>query len=86
MSAFAVDDGVATPRLLVINTSKVRIDGEGTVDLGNERYNLALKSKSKQFSLFALGGPFVIVGLLRDPSVEPAVEPIAARVGVAAAL
>lgn len=86
VSAFTVVNGIVTPRVLVIDTSKVRIDGEGTVDLGNERYNLALKSKSKQFSLFALRGPIVVGGSLRDPSVGPAVGPIAARVGVAAGL
>ncbi len=86
VSAFAIGDGVIAPRLLVIDTSRVRIDGEGTVDLGRERYDLALKSKSKQFSLFALRGPIVIGGSLRDPTVAPSVAPIATRVGIAAGL
>ena len=70
----------------MIDTSRVRIDGEGTIDLANEKYNLVLKSKSKQFSMFALRGPIVVGGSLRDPTVGPSVAPIAARVGVAVGL
>lgn len=86
VSAFSIGDGVVRPRLLVVDTSRVRIDGEGTVDLAKERYALVLRSKSKQFSIFALRGPIVIGGSLRDPTVAPSVAPIAARVGVAAGL
>jgi uncharacterized protein involved in outer membrane biogenesis len=86
VSAFAIDDGLVRPRVLVIDTSRVRIDGEGTVDLAHEKYALVLKAKSKQFSIFALRGPIVIGGSLRAPTAAPSVAPIAARVGVAAGL
>jgi len=86
VSAFALNDGLVRPRLLVIDTSRVRIDGEGTIDLAHEKYALMLKAKSKQFSIFALRGPIVIGGSLRDPTVGPSVAPIAARVGVAVGL
>jgi hypothetical protein len=71
---------------MVIDTSRERIDGEGTIDLAHEKYALVLKAKSKQFSIFALRGPIVIGGSLRNPTVGPSVAPIAARVGVAAGL
>ena len=67
VSAFAIADGLVRPRLLVIDTSRVRIDGEGTIDLAHEKYALLLKAKSKQFSMFALRGPIAIGGSLRDP-------------------
>jgi hypothetical protein len=86
VSAFAIGDGLVRPRLLVIDTSRVRIDGEGTIDLAQEKYALVLKARSKQFSIFALRGPIVIGGSLRDPTAGPSVAPIAARVGVAAGL
>ena len=86
VSAFGIGDGLVRPRLLVIDTSRVRIDGEGSIDLAKENYALVLKAKSKQFSIFALRGPIVIGGSLRDPTVAPSVAPIAARVGVAAGL
>jgi uncharacterized protein involved in outer membrane biogenesis len=86
VSAFGINNGLVRPRLMVIDTSRVRIDGEGTIDLAHEKYALVLKAKSKQFSIFALRGPIVIGGSLRDPTVAPSVAPIAARVGVAAGL
>ena len=67
VSAFAVGDGVVQPRLLVIDTSRVRIDGEGTIDLVDEKYDLVLKSKSKQFSMFALRGPIMIERIAARP-------------------
>lgn len=85
-SSFAVDNGTVTPRLLVIDTSAVRIDGDGSIDLDAERYNLRLQAKSKKFSIFALRGPIAIGGTLKHPTVGPAVAPIAVRVGIAAGL
>jgi uncharacterized protein involved in outer membrane biogenesis len=73
VSAFGIDDGLVRPRLMVIDTSRERIDGEGTIDLAHEKYALVLKAKSKQFSIFALRGPIVIGGSLRNPTVGPSV-------------
>lgn len=86
VSQFAIGKGLLRPRILVVDTTRVRIDGSGTVDLANEKYDLLLQSKSKQFSVFALRGPIIVGGSLRDPTVAPSVAPIAARVGVAAGL
>ena len=86
VTSFAIDDGTVTPQLLVVDTSAVRIDGEGTIDLDNEALAITLKAKSKQFSIFALRGPIVVGGTLKRPTVGPTVAPIAARVGVAAGL
>jgi uncharacterized protein involved in outer membrane biogenesis len=85
-TSFAVERGKVDPRFLVVDTSAVRIDGDGLVDLDTERLDLVLKSKSKKFSIFALRGPIVIGGTLRQPTAGPSVGPIAARVGVAAGL
>ncbi len=86
VTSFAIADGTVMPRFLVIDTSAVRVDGEGTIDLETEVPELTLKAKSKKFSIFALRGPIVVGGTLKHPTVGPAVAPIAARVGVAAAL
>lgn len=85
-TSFAVERGKVDPRFLVVDTSAVRIDGDGLVDLDTERLDLVLKSKSKKFSIFALRGPIVVGGTLRHPTAGPSVGPIAARVGVAAGL
>ena len=86
VTSFAIEDGVVDPHFLVIDTSAVRIDGDGTIDLENERPALTLRAKSKQFSIFALRGPIFVGGTLKHPTVGPTVAPIAARVGVAAGL
>lgn len=78
--------GVMTPDLLVIDTSAVVITGEGTVDFRDEKYDLALKAKSKRPSLLALRGPIVIHGTFKTPVVGPAMGPVAARVGAAIGL
>jgi uncharacterized protein involved in outer membrane biogenesis len=86
VTAFAIDDGQVKPRVFTVDTSAVRIDGEGSIDLDHETIGLDLHSQSKKFSLFALRGPIVIGGTLRHPTASPAPGPIAARVGVAAGL
>jgi len=85
-TSYSIERGKLDPRFLVVDTSAVRIDGDGLVDLGTERLDVVLKSKSKKFSFFALRGPIVVGGTLRHPTAGPSVGPIAARVGVAAGL
>lgn len=70
----------------VAHADGVGIGARRPIDLGTEQYDLALKSRSKQFSLFALRGPILVGGSLRDPTVGPSVAPVAMRVGVAAGL
>jgi uncharacterized protein involved in outer membrane biogenesis len=86
VTSFAIDDGQVEPKVFTIDTSAVRIEGEGSIDLDDETIDLDLHSQSKKFSLFALRGPIVIGGSLRHPTAKPAVGPVAARVGVAAGL
>lgn len=78
--------GIMTPDLFVIDTSAVVITGEGAVDFRDEKYDLALKAKSKRPSLLALRGPIVIRGTFKSPVVGPAMGPVTARVGAAVGL
>jgi uncharacterized protein involved in outer membrane biogenesis len=86
VTTFAIDKGHVVPNVFTVDTSAVRIEGDGSIDLGDEQYDLTLHSKSKKFSVFALRGPIHIGGSLRNPDVRPEAAPIAARVGVAAGL
>ncbi|MEF8701308.1 MAG: AsmA family protein [Candidatus Accumulibacter sp. UW20] len=81
----AVKRGVMVARTLVADTTAVHIEGEGSVDLRAENYDLVLRAKSKQASL-ALRGPIVVAGSFRQPQVSPAPGPVAARLGAAVAL
>ena len=82
----AANNGVVSTKSLVIDTSAEKIFGEGSVDFGEEQYDVRLKAQSKQPSLLALRGPIVIGGTFKSPQVHPAIGQIVARVGSAVAL
>ena len=83
---FQANEGVVTPRSLIIDTDAVNIVGTGTIDFRNELYDLHLKSASKRPSPLALRGPIVIKGAFKKPYVGPDVGPLAGRVAGAVAL
>ena len=72
VGSFHAQAGVMTPDLFVVDTSAVVIDGDGSVDFRDEKYDFALKAKSKRPSLLALRGPIVIGGTFKTPVVGPA--------------
>ena len=86
VAAFHAKDGVATPDLLVVDSTAEVITGDGSVDFRQERYNLRLKGDSKRASLLALRGPIVIGGTFKVPVVSPSLGQVAARVGAAVGL
>jgi uncharacterized protein involved in outer membrane biogenesis len=86
VAALHAKDGVMTPDLFVVDTTAELITGDGSIDFGNEQYDLHLKADSKDPSLLALKGPIVIGGTFNAPVVRPAVGPVVARVGAAIGL
>ena len=86
VAAFHAKDGIATPDLLVVDSTAEVITGEGSVDFRQERYNLRLKGDSKRVSLLALRGPIVIDGTFKVPVVRPSLGQVVARVGAAVGL
>jgi uncharacterized protein involved in outer membrane biogenesis len=83
---FNVKQGRMVARTLLADTTAVSIEGEGSVDLRAENYDLVLRAKAKQASPLALRGPIVVSGSFRQPQVAPALGPVAARLGAAVAL
>jgi len=78
--------GVMTPDLFVVDTSAELITGTGSVDFGEEKYDLHLKANSKTPSILALKGPVVIGGTFKTPAVRPEIGPVAARIGASVGL
>jgi hypothetical protein len=74
------------PDLMVIDTTAVTINGDGSIDFRDEKYDLHLKAHSKKPSLVALRGPIVIGGTFKTPAIHPEVGPVAARLSAAAGL
>jgi uncharacterized protein involved in outer membrane biogenesis len=78
--------GILSTRTLILNTSDNIVQGSGDVDLRNETLDYHLKTEAKHFSIGTLPAPINITGPFKDPSIKPAVLPLAARAGAAAAL
>jgi hypothetical protein len=68
---FEIEGGVATARVLALDTGEIVMLGEGQVDLVRERYDLTVKPKVKQQSLVAVTIPLDITGPLNHPKVSP---------------
>jgi uncharacterized protein involved in outer membrane biogenesis len=83
---FAVRNGVLQAQNVVFDTDVVRVNGSGTIDLGPETIDLALKGDSKRFRITHLLLPITIKGHLRDPKIGVAPAMTVAQGGVAAAL
>ena len=69
---FGVTDGIMETNALVLDTDITRITGSGTIDLGEEKLNLTLKSDTKVTTPDALRGPIYIRGTFANP--EPSVD------------
>jgi uncharacterized protein involved in outer membrane biogenesis len=79
VSDFTLKDGQVNTNALLLATSEANILGAGTVDLTQEKLNLALRTEATHFSIGSLSTPINITGTLKNPSVLPAAGPLAAR-------
>ena len=83
---FAVKDGVMAPKALVFDTSELRLNGNGVIDLEDERLDLTFKARNKTFSPLSLRSPFYVRGTFKQPSVHPDYVKIGLRAAAAAVL
>jgi uncharacterized protein involved in outer membrane biogenesis len=86
VASFGVANGQMVPQLLVVDTSAVTINGEGSIDFREEKYDLHLKASSKKASVLALRGPIVVGGTFKAPVIHPEPAALTARLGAAAGL
>ncbi|MSO89738.1 MAG: AsmA family protein [Rhodospirillaceae bacterium] len=84
VTRFDVANGVATSRALILDTARITVRGEGTVNLANERLDLTVTPRPKEASLLSLAVPVRIGGTLGSPSFLPDAASVAR--GVAGAL
>lgn len=71
VTRFAIANGVAQSRGIVLDTPGATMLGSGTIDLHSERLNLHLDTQSKQINLANLAVPLNVGGTLSKPSVTP---------------
>jgi uncharacterized protein involved in outer membrane biogenesis len=86
VGVFDAADGVLAARTLLLDTSHVRIEGEGKIDLMREEMDIELTQHSKHLTIGALKTPIEITGPLTSRTARLKPGPLLARGGVAAAL
>jgi AsmA family protein len=86
VASFGVANGEMVPNLMVIDTTAVTVNGDGSINFRDEKYDLHLKARSKKASLLALRGPIVVGGTFKAPAIHPDAGQLAARLGAAAGL
>ncbi|HEY4371268.1 MAG TPA: AsmA family protein [Burkholderiales bacterium] len=84
--AFDVKDGQAKSNMLVIDTAETRIDGQGTIDLKNEKFNITFSPKPKHPGILSLRTPITVYGSFRHPDYTLDKKMLALRAGGALAL
>jgi uncharacterized protein involved in outer membrane biogenesis len=83
---FALTDGLVNTKTFLLATKEANILGSGTINLDDEKLNLAMRTQATHFSIGSLSTPINIGGTLKNPSVLPAAGPLAARVAPSIAL
>jgi hypothetical protein len=68
---FEIDKGVATARILALDTGEIVMLGTGQIDLVQERYDIHIEPKVKGRSILAVTTPLDIRGPLSHPKVSP---------------
>ncbi len=71
---------------LVLDTAKVNIAGQGSVNFTDESLHLRLESQSKGFSLVSLRGPILVTGTLLKPKFKPDTSKVVPRGALALGL
>lgn len=66
---FDLRDGMLTHEALLIDTSRMRVLGEGRVDFDSERLDFRLAPKAKSAQFFSLATPIAATGTLTDPKI-----------------
>jgi len=67
---FQVEEGVMKPDTLIVDSSRSRVFGKGTIDLPADQIKLRLKPRPKHRNLINLATPVDIRGSLADPNVR----------------
>jgi hypothetical protein len=81
LSRFEIRDGVAVSRAMLVDTDRIVVAGNGTVDLRTEALDLKLVPRPKEASLVSLGLPILIRGTLTSPIASPDRRVVATKVG-----
>lgn len=77
---FDIAGGIADATVLMVDSERVTVGGEGTIDLAAQTLDMRLVPQPKDPSLFSLATPILLTGPLADP--RPAPDPVAIAKGL----
>lgn len=83
---FDVKEGRGKSTLFLIDTEQTQVLGSGSFDLENERFDLTVAPKPKEFGLLSLRTPVRLYGTFKQPDFQIVKGPLLARAGAALAL
>ena len=83
---FKVDSGVMAVRALAFDTTDTILVGEGTISLKEEQFDLTIKPRPKDRSLFAFRSPLLVGGSFKQPTFKPDMGRIGLRAAIALGL
>lgn len=78
---FDANKGVLTPNVALVDTPVTTVLVDGDVNMGEEKLDLVVSAKPKNFSPFTVRSPIKVTGTFLNPKASPEAGPIAARVG-----
>lgn len=70
----------------MLDTGVAIVRGAGDLNLRDQRIDYRISARPKHFSIGSISTPIDITGTLGDPSIRPAIAPLAERGAVATAL
>lgn len=77
---FDIQKGIADATVLMVDSERVTVAGEGTIDLAAQTLDMRLVPRPKDPSLFSLATPILLTGPLSDP--RPTPDPVAVAKGL----
>jgi uncharacterized protein involved in outer membrane biogenesis len=81
-----VQKGLATTRLVLLDTKSTALTADGKIDLGDEQMDWTIAAHPKEVTPLSLRTPITVKGALSQPHVGVEAGPLAARAGAAVAL
>ncbi|MGE0741563.1 MAG: AsmA family protein [Hyphomonadaceae bacterium] len=86
VASFRVNDGIARARSMVFDTETMLIQGEGTISLRNETFDLRLQGEPKEPRLIRIAAPITVQGRWRAPEIGIEAGDAGGQAGLAALL
>ena len=67
---FTMSDGLMTPELFLLDSTKIRVEGGGSVDLKSDKIDFYLRPTPKSAHFFSLATPITVRGSIYKPSIS----------------